>query len=282
MFVRPATTTSSTGRTAAFARRYQIPIFYALAFALSWLVWGSEIAEQRHLLPFALPDLLAYAGVGLAAFIAAGLADGRAGMLDLVRRMLRWRVGWNWYAAALAVPLAVTLASAGIYRLLGGDVALGRLVSTQDALVYFALALPVFLLSEEVAWRGFALPRLEARYSALAASLIVGVLWGIWHTPLFFMATAAQSNAPYLVFVFSTVAQSILFAWVYNNSGGSVLVVALLHTVTNTVMAYVGVGPGAVGCGRVLPDDRGDVGRRADRGDRGRPATPDARWEPRR
>ena len=220
--------------------RYQIPLFFALAYALSWIVWGSVIAQQHHLLAFHIPANLAFFGVGLAAFVIAGLTGGAAALRDLVRRMLRWRVGLRWYLTALALPIALPLLAVGIFRLFGGAVRPGSSMAPLAAAGYLVFQTAFFLITEETAWRGFALPRLQARYSALTASVILGVLWGIWHTPLFLTAGSAQASYPYVGFILFAVAQSVLFTWIYNNSGGSVLVAAIFHALTDGFLVFTG------------------------------------------
>lgn len=230
-----------------FIQRHQVPLFFALAFTLSWLVWGSVIAQQQHLLPFHIPAGLAFYAVSIAACVVAGLALGRAGLWDLARRMLTWRVAPLWYAVAVAVPLALALLPAGIYRVFGGAASIGGALSLGSAALFFLSETVFFLFTEEIAWRGFALPRLQARHSALTASVILGLLWGVWHTPLFFIAGEAQSTLPYPAFVLFAVAESVLMTWVYNHSHGSVLLAALFHAATDAALVFAGVLTGGVG-----------------------------------
>ncbi|MEZ4559273.1 MAG: CPBP family intramembrane glutamic endopeptidase [Caldilineaceae bacterium] len=99
---------------------------------------------------------------------------------------------------------------------------MGAQLSLTAALLYFVTNAPFMLITEETGWRGFALPRLQAQHSALIASLLIGLIWGIWHTPLFFMA-GAQSSYPYVAFVLFAMAESILTTWIFNHTHGSVL-----------------------------------------------------------
>ncbi len=87
---------------------------------------------------------------------------------------------------------------------------------------------------EEVGWRGFALPRLQKHQNALMATLTVGVLWGLWHLPLFFWAGNPMSDYPFLAWFIDTVAVSFVYTWLYNSAGGSLLVVTLFHILGNT------------------------------------------------
>jgi membrane protease YdiL (CAAX protease family) len=150
--------------------------------------------------------------VTLAAFLVAGLVEGWPGMRDLLSRMVRWQVGLQWYAIAVLLPIGLQLLAAGVYALFGGTVPIGQLSSLEGAVSYFVVAVPFMLLTEETGWRGFALPRLQVQHQALTASLIVGLLWGVWHTPLFLMSGTSHSTFPYIGFVLSILAESILIA----------------------------------------------------------------------
>jgi membrane protease YdiL (CAAX protease family) len=88
---------------------------------------------------------------------------------------------------------------------------------------------------EELAWRGFALPRLQGKYNALTSSIILGVIWGLFHLPLFFTVTgSSQADMSFVPFLVSTSILSVLFTWLFNNTRGSVLMAYLLHAATNT------------------------------------------------
>src|SRR3712207_6537622 len=88
-------------------------------------------------------------------------------------------------------------------------------------------------MGEELGWRGYALPRLLARRSALAASLILGLLWGLWHLPTFYVLGAPQHGLPISAFLLLTMAYSVLFTWIYLHTRGSVLIATLFHSAIN-------------------------------------------------
>jgi membrane protease YdiL (CAAX protease family) len=160
----------------------------------------------------------------------------------MFRRLLIWRVGIGWWAIAL-------FAVAPMY--LGGMV-LGSLFSGSTLDLSYVPPLYMFIpgfiikffldagLGEELGWRGFLLPRLQARYSALVSSIIVGIVWGLWHLPLFLL----EGQAPYYELAqayglvpallgstfFITVPWAILFTWMYNNTKGSLLLAFVFHS----------------------------------------------------
>jgi membrane protease YdiL (CAAX protease family) len=108
-----------------------------------------------------------------------------------------------------------------------------------------ALVIPWFLFDmltngEEMGWRGYVLPRLQARYNALAASLILGVIWGFWHLPRF-LGTGLSAHRSLAWFVVAHMALAILYTWVYNGTHGSLLLVTLLHASGNTAGMFLPV-----------------------------------------
>jgi uncharacterized protein len=140
----------------------------------------------------------------------------------------------------MLAPLAV-----GISILLGGPTPvvettiLGLLLLLLLLLLFAFHIFPGSALGEELGWRGFALPRMQARHSALAASLIVGAAWGIYHFPLFLLGSPTRPLALFLPFAIGAVIMSIFYTWMYNGTGGSLLIVVLLHATTNLPLTVV-------------------------------------------
>jgi membrane protease YdiL (CAAX protease family) len=153
----------------------------------------------------------------------------------LLAQLLRWRVRPIWYAVALGGPILLTLAIVVIYRTTGGLL---------PASVPLPLPLPLLLLlyfvyvglfhgglDEELGWRGYALPRLQTRYGALMASVILGVLWACWHLPAWLLPGSTQAGLSFPVFLLGVVVASIIYTWVYNSTGGSLFLIVVLHTI---------------------------------------------------
>jgi membrane protease YdiL (CAAX protease family) len=212
--------------------RYPLVLFFVLTFVLTWVVWVPRAAGVPVGI---LGDLWTWIPA-LAAILAAALTGGRPALRRLFAALVRWRVGWEWYVLVLAAPAVLAAAVAGAYALLGGSWAVGFPAATAG-LGSLAVFLVVLTLTdgvgEELAWRGFALPRLLERYSALVASVVLGVLWGLWHLPLLFTEGKALYGQPTWVLLTDIVAKSILFTWVFLRTRGSVLIAALLHATTN-------------------------------------------------
>ena len=209
--------------------------FFVLACAISWIFWVPAVLYIKLALPegeipewLMMPMLLGTWGPVFAALIMTGIFWGKPGVKKLLGKFLVWRVGFRWWLVTLLFVPAVLLVAMGIYILQGG--ALGRF----DAGQWYAVQLsPVFVLifgplGEELGWHGYALSRLQRKYSALWCSVIVGVLWTCWHAPAFWAPEGtAISGQPvtllavgrYLIFV---IGMSILHTLVYNNTKRSV------------------------------------------------------------
>ena len=172
-----------------FIRRHPMATFLFLIFALTWLFQFPWIASTEGWLPFEFPfPLLFVMGwmPGLAAIIVTGATSGRAGIRTLLGRILIWRVGFKWYLFPILGSAALWTAALALDPLLGGAGLKLPPLSVELLLGATISLVLIFLVnSEEIAWRGFAMPRLQARHSALAASLFLGVFEGLFHLPYF-------------------------------------------------------------------------------------------------
>ena len=182
-------------------------------------------------------DFLVNWAPGFAAIIVVAAISGLGGIRALLRPLLAWRVSPGWYSVALLLSPLLVIAAIGISLLFGGPVSqFSRTLSPHLALLPILL---FFNTGEEIGWRGFALPRLQARQSALGASLVLGVIWGLLHAPKFFLAGQGASALPFfLFFLISIMAQTILMTWVYNNTGGSLLLAVLFHFSSDAVLTF--------------------------------------------
>src|SRR5919202_6527328 len=219
-------------RLSSVAKRHPLVTFFVLAYALTW--WAS-IVYARYPNPF---PVFPY-GPFLAAIITLGLTSGKGGIKALLRRLVMWRVGVRWYAIALFLPVGLALVAVYLNVLLGAPApSLEELGSWPSLLVLFPLTLLIGgPLGEEPGWRGYALPRLQSGRSALTASLILGALIALWHLPLLL---TSEEPVPAGAFFPEIIAGMIVISWVYNNTQGSVLLAALIHTSHNAIEGFFG------------------------------------------
>jgi len=222
----------------SFLRRHSLFLGILLMFAITWTVHLSNAGVLPLRIPFPL-SLLGGWGFAVAAIIMTWLTLGTAAVGALLRRFLLWRIGWKWYASLLIIPGAYLLGMLS-HALVTGvppdftkTTAHAATGSYARALVFL---LPVFFADvlgngEECGWRGFVLPRLQARYSALYSALVVGLIWAVWHLAVYIRSF---NPAWYPWYVISVMAKSVLIAWAYNGSRGSLLLATLYHAMWNT------------------------------------------------
>jgi uncharacterized protein len=210
----------------SLVKRHPIITFFVLAYALSW--WGVILYTINHDLP-----PVASFGPFLAALVVLAITHGKAGVLGLLKRMVRWRVGPAWYAAALGLPVAITLCATVLNVLLGAQAPSAAELGGWSGLLptfFILLLIPGFGGAwEEPGWRGYALPQLQTGRSALFASLILGVLIAGWHLPLMVVGQVHYSD---IVTIMGAV---VVFNWVFNNANGSVLIIMLMHATNNAI-----------------------------------------------
>jgi membrane protease YdiL (CAAX protease family) len=219
-------------------RRHPLATFLLLAFGLTWLVWVPRAMASQGLLASEWPIVVGQAwswGPAVAALLAAAITGGRAAVRELGARLVRWRVGWPWYAVVLAGPAAFSLAVAGAYAALGGSWVAPRAFDGNllGLIPFFVVLALTDGLGEELGWRGYALPRLLARHGALAASLSLGVVWALWHLPLFWTEGAVLYGRPVWLPFLELPAEAVIYTWIFQHTRGSALPAVLLHASSN-------------------------------------------------
>ena len=218
-----------------FVIRHQVSVFFLLAFLLSWYPWFAGLGAE----------VLAI-GPSVAALVVVLVCDGRSGLAGWLRPFTRWRAPIVWWAIALFGTAVLFLVGLGIYIVPGGDMPPFTMVREELDLLPLYLFAVVLMpwngpVGEEFGWRGFALPKLQTSHGALAASLIIGTAWGVWHLPALFAplgVLAAMKTAlgigfivPYTV---TTIANSIIMTWLYNKTHGSALIAGIVwHAATD-------------------------------------------------
>jgi membrane protease YdiL (CAAX protease family) len=222
--------------------------FFALAYALSWLIEVPLALRAQGLLDVPVPFFAHYVaayGPMISAIVVTGLEGGRRGLKDLLHRMFRWRVRLVWWVVALAPLLAYGVVAVAIRLMMGTwpDVgAMSHIAYLPDlgigALIFWIVT---FGLGEETGWRGFALPRLQEGRSALSATVVLWALWAVWHLPMFFYR---YDGVPPMGFLLGLLAGAIILTWLYNSSEGSILLAGVWHGAFNFTTACVACGIG--------------------------------------
>jgi uncharacterized protein len=221
-------------------RRNPLLAFFGLSYFISWILWAPLWLPALGMpgLP-ALPFNHALGAFGplAAAFILTGLQSGREGVRALLGRMGLWRGRLSWITLALLAPFALVAAAAGAGSILHHSRFSLEGLWTSGEFPSFSFAMLLlyniftFGFGEETGWRGYALPRLQARHSALTATLLLTLGWALWHLPLFLYRPGYAGMGPGAMagWLVSLVTGAILLTWLFNSSRGSLLVVALFH-----------------------------------------------------
>ena len=198
-------------RHSEWLHRHAVSAGFVLMFAFTWPIdlWAAADSHgwtSVRIWPI-LPLLVGY-GFVAASLVMTGILDGRAGIGRLLRQFLVWRIGLLWYAVVLLGAPIVDLAAIAVHVLLGGAVPdftqpfARQVVGPLD----LGIALPLFFLmgvftnGEEIGWRGYATPRLQAGHTALTAALVVGMVSALWHVPKALTAGSGQ-DYPFWLFV---------------------------------------------------------------------------------
>lgn len=223
---------------------FAFEIYVILAYLISWTGWFVLIRTNTAPDFFNPWKMLAAFGPSIAGLVAIYILSGTKGLRRLWHQLVAWRNNWVWYLLSLAGPPALMLVSLGIHILLGGE----GLMFNDPAELYRVI--PVFLLvfffsvlGEEIGWRGFALPWLQARLNALQSSIILGVLWALWHLPLYWIPGDFHQQLPLSWFILQIMATTILITWIYNATQGSLFMVMLFHAASNTAFGVLPILP---------------------------------------
>lgn len=220
--------------------RHRLASFLLVTYAFTWTVQGVLVATGMEA-SWTQSILIGFGGFGPPIGAAVVVYASSGTLRPWLSQIVRWRIGARWWLAALGLPLAILAVGSGLYVLAGGPVDFGSFPSPLIYLFVLAWGTVWGGGQEELGWRGFMLPILQDRYSALASSFGVGAAWAAWHLPLLLNTTTTHGGWPLsqqLVWVVTIFAGSVLWTWMYNSTGGSVLAVAVFHAGINAMGVY--------------------------------------------
>ncbi len=218
-----------------WVRRSPLVSYLVLVFVIEWLI-------VFVLFPFVSPAVALLVGSwlpnGVGLFVI-GVAGGRAGLRDLLRKATRWRIDIKWYAIPLLAPTGTAFLAIGLNAALGRGVP--EFAPAGQLLPILLTAMLTGALGEELGWRGVGLPGLQSLWNPLVAGLILGLIWGLYHLPAFFLPGLPQQNPPMVSFLVAAIGISILISWAFNRTGGSLIPVFLCHFSFNLVGNVTGI-----------------------------------------
>ena len=231
-----------------FLKRHSLVIGIVLMFLYTWTFDLSNAGILPLQIPFPIYITLGW-GFIFVSLVMTWLTLGRDEMVKLFKRFFLWRVHWKWYLVAILLLPALRFAAIPLTAWLTGVPAdyshpMIRDIVPLDwpllSMIIPWILFEVFTNGEEMGWRGYVLPRLQAKYNALVSSLILGVIWSVWHLPKFF-GTGLNGDLSIFWFTVFTVSVAVLYTWLYNNTRGSLLLVTLFHASGNTVGVFLPV-----------------------------------------
>lgn len=209
----------------SFVTRQPVALFGSLTFLLTFATYLLPLS--RAVLPFLIVLLPTLIAIGLTA-----ISEGGAGVRLLLDKLGQWRVSLKWLVIALGLALLMRLAISVLALSLGLIPAIQVRPLPLEQLLALAVIVTIAALLEEVGWRGYALPKLLAQYSALTASLIIGIVWGSLHLALL-LPGMMNAGAPALPTVLAVACVSVLTTWLYVNTGGNLILVIIFHAAQN-------------------------------------------------
>jgi len=221
--------------------------FFALTYVVTWTFFIAAVAMSRSLPSGGAlgPGIYALVLLGtfapsLVALALTARAEGGTGVRALLSRLFEWRVSARWYVFAVGYMAAIKLAGALVHRLVTGawpqfghDAWYLMLAATFFSTVIGGQA------GEEIGWRGYALPRLAARFGLGPASIVLGVIWATWHLPLFYLRGADTYGQSFVAYLLQVTALSVAIAWLYWRTRGSLLLTMLMHAAINNTKDIV-------------------------------------------
>jgi len=225
----------------AFVKRNPLISMYIIMFAIAWAVMVPQALYSQGLISAPLPmwlELLTGWAPAIAAVIVASVISGRAGVRELLGRFRMWRVGVQWYLVAFFMLAALILGGIGLHVLFGGT--MPAIPAAGAPMLNIALSFVILIVAgvlintEEIAWRGFALPRLQAKYGVLVGCLLLAIPEVALHLPLFFVKeNPFYQTVGLAAFSAFSVAMVFIYAFVFNQAKGSLLIVTLMHASQN-------------------------------------------------
>ena len=218
--------------------------FFFYTFAASWLCFAVALAVPQFggsifLLGVFMP--------GLVAISLTAKAGGTTGLQALFERVLRWQVGLQWYVFAAGYMLAIRLVAAVVQRIATGQWPQFSHIAWYALVAVTIISLPV-QAGEEIGWRGYALPRLGPRIGYAGGSVLLGVMWALWHFPTFYLFPGnGNYGQSFPLFLVGVTAISVAMAWLYLHTNGSVLLACVMHSAIDQTPEIVTSGMAVIG-----------------------------------
>ncbi|UII80409.1 CPBP family intramembrane glutamic endopeptidase [Flagellimonas sp. CMM7] len=225
--------------------------YFALTFIISWSLWSPFYFSQEISEFWVLPGAW---GPTIAALILTYLNRGKAGIAELLRKLLKWKASFKYYIFSIFGVLLIGIITVLIHKTTGGEFPDSKIVlegmGLSEGQIGLAIMLsPIFFLintllggpiAEELGWRGYAQEMMQRKFTPNISGLLIGFLWSIWHLPLIVFLPKAVGHMPVLAYIPLMTAMGVIFSWLYNRTKGSVLFAILLHGGMNFTHGFLG------------------------------------------
>lgn len=229
--------------------------YFLIVYAIMLLTWGSmailglngsSVTSQTTSAssPGLVLLIIGMFSPTISAFITTQIYDKNDGIQDLLRRFIKVRISWKWYLISIAVPLIILAIRIFIYLISGKSLSESALISNPVSLIGFTISIAIMgPLSEEFGWRGFAIDNLLKTHGIFASSLILGIIWGFWHLPLFFIKGTIQQLhgnvfIEFPIFILTVMGLTVYVNWIYIKSGRSIFAAILAHFAFNWIYSF--------------------------------------------
>ncbi|MFL0249287.1 CPBP family intramembrane glutamic endopeptidase [Clostridium neuense] len=225
-----------------YIKNHEIISFIFLTFLFSWIIWGilycssidivNNVIYKSHMSIFICLGAFAPSSMSI---ILTGFLYKKKGLKALLTRLTKWRYNLIYYLIAVFYWIASLYISYLICKFFGSK---GEITFTNVKTYYILEGFMITLLlggplGEEIGWRGFLLPRLQKKLNPFYSSIVLGIIWSCWHLPLFFIAGTDQYGVPFLLFIMTTIINTIIITWIFNRTNGSLIFPILFHTCNN-------------------------------------------------
>ena len=227
--------------------------FFIITFLFSWLLWlpyvlaGFEIIILPETVTsmMTLVVMLGAFGPLFAAVILIRHNDGKSGVKEYFKKSFSFRVKPIYYLLALFLPFLITATAHFFVNLVGIDILPDNLFPENLSVPVVVLVIPYFLFiliagggQEEFGWRGYAQLPLQSRFGILWGSIILGLIWGFWHLPLWFMPGEGHAYYSFFAFLIYTVSTSVIMGWLYNACNRKLIIPLIIHTAGNVSVPF--------------------------------------------
>lgn len=213
------------GKIIEFTKEHIISVYFVITYLLSGILFLPYALFNLDTSGFVLPQL----APGISAILMVRLTNSRDGILTFIKKLNTWKVGLQWYIIAVIIPIIILIMRMVFSGIISDTSLVSINLSKMNLILSILPGVLIGAIGEEIGWRGFLLPVLQSRMNALKSSLVLGVLWGLFHFPI----VIGYGIDIFLVFMVYVTLLSIVITWLYNNSKGSVIITILFHAVIN-------------------------------------------------